>query len=829
MIAGLLPAATAFMMMGCTAELKENRTEETAVKGTPVTLYVQDNEWLPEDGAPRSVYEPGVGIHLTGTENISLYYYDGTQYVGDDGTHGIIGAPTGGGAYSFTNPGAQSGAKWYSLMPYSYIMQRVAPTKDIKYQYAQTFIGPVQYPGDDTFDPQADVLLGKPFVIEGGVGTITAFKRMVAPWRITITGLESTDKIYYANVSVAGNANYSTDCLAGSFSINFSDTFDGVTLRGVGSATKSRTISAYYGNGLSRGSEGWPIWLMVNPITIASGTEITLTVATKDKLYKRTAVLPSQKELYTDKINKLTFNIKGTGVESEDILIQDFSNITPVAGNNALTTADGTEINWLFPADPKWDSSTADPGSQNQDAIYSSATGSVFIIPSIPSKSLKKLRLIIHPCSALNSSGITVELMDGARLIHTYNASTVTTSLGDGAYVNGGALDIDVPDGYESLSGLALKCAKGVIVSGAVLFCADPIDYDGDYYTAFAAGKSILIGGKVYQKDTPHTFTSIPVTNQAALEAAAANFDVIFLDGGSSDNLNITSDLTIGGKAIIGRYMDRQPSITVTSNSILPSGDLSFKNICFKYGRDLFYTTNASFALDIEDCTCQATATDKGFIYDKDATNCITNLFIRNSVFLLNSTKVGVLYMANTKTSAELPNIKTYKIENNVFCNSNTLAAASWRLISVMCSTTDKTNVATPNLDFTFTGNTVYNWSSRMVSVHTPNRFSFCNNLLEGSISTTTYAIHVGANGNNKNFNSYVANNWARSNGSMAWTLSSSGYVTSSNNTTGKSDTLGDPLLGTTNTSIGYLPINTSVVTNGAGATYSTKLWRTWE
>lgn len=28
---------------------------------------------------------------------------------------------------------------------------------------------------------------------------------------------------------------------------------------------------------------------------------------------------------------------------------------------------------------------------------------------------------------------------------------------------------------------------------------------------------------------------------------------------------------------------------------------------------------------------------------------------------------------------------------------------------------------------------------------------------------------------------------------------------------------------------IGYYPINTSVVTNGAGATYETKAWRSWE
>ena len=104
LFAGLLPAAAAFMIAGCTAELKENRTEEAVSKGTPVTLYVEDKEWLPEDGTSRSVYEPGVGIHLTGTENISLFYKDGSQYLSGNGNYSIKATPDGAGVYSFTDP-----------------------------------------------------------------------------------------------------------------------------------------------------------------------------------------------------------------------------------------------------------------------------------------------------------------------------------------------------------------------------------------------------------------------------------------------------------------------------------------------------------------------------------------------------------------------------------------------------------------------------------------------------------------------------------------------------------------------------------------------------
>ncbi|MBO4341452.1 MAG: hypothetical protein J5835_08510 [Bacteroidales bacterium] len=825
--AGLALVAAAFSAVSCMTELKDGSALKTA--GKQITLYVQDNEWLPEEGA-RSSYTEGVGIALDGTEKIALYYYENSQYNGNSGIHGVVGTPSGGGVYTFTDPGANPESKWYSLVPYSYIMQRVAPTSGTKYQYGQSFIGPVQYPGADTFDPQADILLGRPFNIDAGTGTITAFKRMVAPWRILVTGLEASEKIYSATVSLSGSPSSTSNCLAGSFSITFADSFEDVVFRGIGSTTKSRTITAFYGSGLSKkGDDGWPVWLMVNPIEIASGTEMTMTVTTADKIYTRTAAFPSDQELFSTQINKLNFNIKGDGWTSEDIMFQDFTDVNLTSGKNSLTTADGTVLQWMFPVSPKWRASEKDAGSFNKDALYTPSTGTVMVFPEVPSKSLKKIRYFLHPCSALSSTGITASVMYGADTLATYNASTVNTALGNGGYYNGGILDITVPDGYESLSGLTLKLAKDIIFSGAILFTDDPTDYGGDYYTAFTAGKYIRTGGMVFHKGT-HTATSIAVTNQADLITAAASYDVIFLDGDSDDILTLSSNMTLGGKAIIGRYPDKQPVINTAARAIQPTGNMAFKNVTIKYGAHLIDMTNSSFSLAVDDCTVLCTDTNKAFIYDKHATNVMNNLYITNSVFVLTATTgFSVFYSSASKDTGVQEGYRSFLIKNNLFCNKTTLTSSTARLFAFNPYAKDgKTIVTMPNIVIEFDGNSVYGWPSRVIGVSQPGRLSVSYNVFEGALTAATYALHVNDNGTQRNYNSFCISNFARSTSSYAWNLSSTSNLVSDSNVAGTSGSPGDPFLASKDVDEGYLPINTSVVTNGAGATYETKLWRSW-
>ena len=208
------------------------------------------------------------------------------------------------------------------------------------------------------------------------------------------------------------------------------------------------------------------------------------------------------------------------------------------------------------------------------------------------------------------------------------------------------------------------------------------------------------------------------------------------------------------------------------------------------------------------------------------------NLFITNSVFVTRSTSgFSPYYSSSSKSTSEQTGYLSFIIKNNVFCNTTSLTTATARLflLNPYDGTGTKTVLTMPNIVFEFNGNTVYGWPSRIIGVSQPGRVSESNNIFEASLTATTYAMHINANGTQKNYNSFCVNNFARSTSAFAWTLSSTGNVTSDNNITGVSGDPGDPFLGTKDTSIGYLPVNTSVVTNGAGATYSTKLWRTWE
>ncbi len=53
--------------------------------------------------------------------------------------------------------------------------------------------------------------------------------------------------------------------------------------------------------------------------------------------------------------------------------------------------------------------------------------------------------------------------------------------------------------------------------------------------------------------------------------------------------------------------------------------------------------------------------------------------------------------------------------------------------------------------------------------------------------------------------------------------------VTATVTTKNNSFTLQESPFVSANTETGYFPVNTSVVTNGAGASYDTKLWNKWE
>ena len=64
-------AAGALMLASCQKELTEGNAGASVPQVTK-TMYVEGNEWIPEDGT-KTAYQPGQGVQWTGTETFAIY------------------------------------------------------------------------------------------------------------------------------------------------------------------------------------------------------------------------------------------------------------------------------------------------------------------------------------------------------------------------------------------------------------------------------------------------------------------------------------------------------------------------------------------------------------------------------------------------------------------------------------------------------------------------------------------------------------------------------------------------------------------------------------
>ncbi|MBO4341041.1 MAG: hypothetical protein J5835_06390, partial [Bacteroidales bacterium] len=359
--------------------------------GRTVTFTVKDAAWTGDDS--KTTFTPGAEantgrIHLVGNELISLYYKtDDTHFDGN-----IKASPTATpGEYSFTIPEAADGiTHWYGLMPYSSLVNGFNSQKTS----VNLRLGPVQFPEANSFDPHCDFLAAKPFDVAGVAGAetgeIASFKRLFAPLCLRVSGLEAGDKIYTATLSLS-QAPGANNALTGVGFLHMDDSYAGVTIEiGVGAA--GNAVSAEYATGLEAVDDSWPVWLMVNPITIASGSDVTLSVSTANKTYTRTVNLAKSIEIGTDQLNLLRFNIKGAGYTELESVTQDFTAQT-LTGTQTLTASDGSSLSWVSSI-TKTFSSASDNDSGITGAMYAHQP---FTFPTIPGKNIVGARIFCHP------------------------------------------------------------------------------------------------------------------------------------------------------------------------------------------------------------------------------------------------------------------------------------------------------------------------------------------------------------------------------------------------------------------------------------------------
>lgn len=227
-----------------------------------------------------------------------------------------------------------------------------------------------------------------------------------------------------------------------------------------------------------------------------------------------------------------------------------------------------------------------------------------------------------------------------------------------------------------------------------------------------------------------------------------------------------------------------------------------------------------------------------GIIYAVAENKSYPDLTHRRSVWMLDG-KYAVVsdaaFLANSSkcpAGTSLPDFVQIDVQNTVI-----MAPAATTAMSCMpLRSSSTTYFGTPNLNINFDHCTFYNFDVNAYGIicfgqAASVNFNHCvvsSPLAKASLiinlpaalSPTVTGSSIGGN----YFYSSTANAWVESTSTNKF-LTDSG-ITVSGNTLKASDT---PIASTANVTNLYIPVDPEKVTNGAGASYSTKTWKTWE
>ena len=810
-------------VVSCQKELTEGQMENTVAQITK-TMYVEGNEWIPEADT-RTAYEPGVGIDWTGNETFAIYYGDPDKAATATSENKYMQKATdvtalGGGKYSFKHEDLG-----ISAYDYSVIVPDIATTGLQGAGKSATFkLSPVQTPGANTYDPNYDILFG-----QGAFGIapaeeleITRFKRVTAPLRLSLSdgaGVIGDEKIHAATISFS-QAAAGQNGFAGTLYLNFGYEYEDCKVNSF--TAPSSSVTAVYAEGLSKDGSIWPVWYSVHPATFDAGGELTVTVTTETKTVSRTITLASAASIQADILNNLAFDISGEGyVETESL----YWNFTELSGTLSAqqTASDGNPYNWGFESCQIWNGN--DASGILPSSLRANANDGQITLPTIAGKQISKIRLYAHPNN--NTSGNTISLNGAAGL--NFNSYAVNTDTG-----NSGVLEITVPeDQYGQplilTAGSKFAAFDGIgveLVEGAALPEAD----ENDYYDLFTKGYDIEINGDVYN-NSGYTARLIKATEleQSDLQADATTAGILFIDPEGQTSALETKAMAPGNAekvVIIGRYKDSQPMLKLVQYNLRT--DAVFKNMHLESGNETYLVrTNSGYesgSITFDDCTLDMT-TSRYVAYDQALTYSFTGVFINNSIIEFNSlaTNNPSIFAFSTSTSS----VKTVfgptdiSITNSVIYSAATIQAY---IVNMGDGSQDKYDTYNANLNVS--NNTFYNiWQKNiLVRGQVFQNFTVDKNVagyVSGDVPDATSYL---ACAYKSAAASSISGNYLYSGVDAApWTVvhGKSAIEAGADNV---NDASAAPFT-SENTETGYFPINTSVVTNGAGADYDTKYW----
>lgn len=362
---------------------------------------------------------------------------------------------------------------------------------------------------------------------------------------------------------------------------------------------------------------------------------------------------------------------------------------------------------------------------------------------------------------------------------------------------------------------------------------AEPVD-PNDYYQRYLEGETITIGTLSINLETHPSAELFTAENISELTGTRLQTGgLIFIDNseplsftieGTSANLGRTEPLVL-----VGRYKNREQA-TLSVTEMRCNGNVAVMNLhLIGTTANTFVSTNAQTVganpnLTLVDCTLDVT---RNLIYDNNADWCFFDILIDNSMIkFANGASNPSIYSITTTVKSSY-SMNSIKLTNNVFYAESSMQGY---LVNVGDS---KTAYPSEKLQIEVTGNTIYNiyQPNILVRAYILSNLTVSRNVgyYDASVNSKNYLTGVYDTANFPADKGVVTYNYLYTTAvtdTNFWSAKHTGSYQPTSNQTGADLEVPFSKMDTSN---GYFPINTSVVTTGAGATYDTKLWKTFE
>lgn len=838
----------ALSLTNCTKDIDENpRTGiETPEKAYAFTAALDES---------RTIYEPGAGIRLTGDEQVGVVYTtkDAAGTIAAVTSGKQVAKPAEGQklVYNFTAPALAEGlnvAQYFFVLPNG--IETRGTVKGAE-NCIPVLLPTIQCPlNHQSFDSDADILIGKPQtpeMIENGDATVL-FKRLFTPVKLVIKGI-TDKKLYAVTFKTENNAKMSGYATQ----VTCTEEYDQAGSIKWHSSRFSPGITTVYANGLDADADGnFNVWMIANPGTFSG---LTVTATTENQVVTRT--VSAQTTIPAQKFKEIGFNMADASVLHSNAITFDFLtaegiSLPALKGQDAtgpVAGSDGKEYEWVLSGKAQ---------SYSARGLYLPANTGAVQLPVLGSgKQLAAIRGIVD--KYYNSNGAAIVLERSADNGATWETVSGTeTSLDRNAFEqnNQGVFEIGIPSAEQSADNLfrIKNTAANTYFRNLTLIWNDgteepPVEAK-TYYEKYTAGETIEIGDLKINKENYPEATLVDIANVA--NKTFVDGGLVFIDGEGSYTMT-TSPSIHTSAIIIGNNPEKQPTIICKGASAYyfavrgEDCDYVFKNLNIDSSSSNYIFANSDHAnatgklknLILEDCTI---ATRGNVIQDANTNTSMQNVLVNNCVIRMPSDPLdhskpisgkAVYGWATGKVSSKATDqLATVTLTDNVI-----YAEYQVNNYLVMVGKTDKdaTAVYDSNATIRVEHNTTYNiyHGNGVVSAYAAADIQANYNVAEFDDSTLAKnSYYVGYSKPDDPKNITVTNNYVYTNTSTTqrWKALWKGTgATATTTTKNNSFTLESSPLLSTDLATGYFPIDKTVVTNGAGASYDTKPWNKWE